>query len=184
MEWHVLLRLPLICLPLLVNCERPPAPVYVNPTAAAEELGHLILDERAEVVDVDGGRPVHRRQIYDQGEARTIEEPLRDIYLTPGCHVVKVSYKATYYPRRLESRRFADGRTNYDPNEFALDGHVNEYESAPMRFFVQIDAGYAYWVTASFDGDNFKPRIARVDPSGEASLTILAEQPCTRAPVK
>lgn len=48
----------------------------------------------------------------------------------------------------------------------------------PIRFFVPVRAGYRYWVTATFTGREFLPRVVEIEPSGEASAEFLPDVPC------
>jgi len=48
----------------------------------------------------------------------------------------------------------------------------------PIRFFIPAKAGRKYWVTATFTGDQFLPRVVEIEPSGDSVGTFLPDVPC------
>ncbi len=65
----------------------------------------------------------------------------------------------------------------------AANSKVSSYETeTPIRFYVPARAGMRFWVTSTFTGDVFMPRIAVLNAAHERVGVILPEQPCTVAP--
>jgi hypothetical protein len=57
---------------------------------------------------------------------------------------------------------------------------VTTYETdVPVRFNVPAKPGMKYWVTSTFTGDVFMPRVAVLNAANERVAVILPNQPCS-----
>lgn len=126
---------------------------YTAPALPAEQLALVTLDERATVLSVAGLKP-------PQVDGSDVEE----FRLESGCQELVVEYEQTESTLDLSATRLIDA-----PEEIA-NSELHHYRTfQPIRFFVPARAGHTYWVTATFTGNEFLPRIVELDASG-ASL--------------
>lgn len=156
-------------LPLL-GCE--PA-AYKAPQVPEHQLTIVEVESRAKVLSIDGRPPA------EPGE------PAPEWFWVSSneCHEVVLYYKETYV-------RNGGGVyvAFFDPAAFvasvaatagAQASKLRFYETdMPIRFYLPPKAGVKYWMTSTFDGDQFKPRVAVLDSEGERADVILPEQPC------
>ncbi len=169
------------CLGLLA-CACGPS-IYAQPALPASQLALVMVESRARTEGVDG-HPL----VYDN-LGKTPEK----FWVTATCHELAVSYEETYVREGggvfivvgLGSPLLAavTAATMAGSAASAAAGTtVRTYETEqPVRFNLPAKPGTKYWVTSSFDGDKFMPRIAVLDEADERVGVILPEQPCPSA---
>jgi hypothetical protein len=146
-------------------------PHYSEPQLPVGEAAKITLDTRAKVL--------------------TIEDlPLADgdgggLLVEPGCRTLTAKYEEAFDVSGAKQAR-RKGVSN-SPSaignlaaEIANSEHHDYETTKPIRFNFDAKAGHQYWVTASFTGDQFIPRLVELDASGEASATYLPDVPCGR----
>jgi hypothetical protein len=146
-------------------------PHYVEPRLPVAEAAKITLDDRAKVL--------------------TIEDlPLADgdgggLLVEPGCRTLTAKYEEVHdvWGEKKSQKK----GVGYAPSSIANFGAAvansehHDYKTAqPIRFYFDAKAGHQYWVTASFTGDEFIPRLVELEASGEASATYLPDVPCGR----
>ena len=144
---------------------------YRAPALPQQELAVVKLDERARVLEVDGLKPpldaehVHEANVFNIGT---------------GCRRILVHYEESYFIWGED--KAAKAGLGHGDLTAAINSEQHNYETfKPIQFFVPARATYAYWITASFTGDQFLPRVVELTPAGEADATFLPDQPCAGA---
>ncbi|HWP07764.1 MAG TPA: hypothetical protein VNN72_18560 [Polyangiaceae bacterium] len=144
----------------------PTYPTYEAPALPPEQLGFVTVDERAQLVSID-------RQEPSNGS------PGVEIGVVPGCHALVASYEVSYIAINDKSRRERTGESIMAGG--AIARQRNDYATTrPVEFFVLAKAGNKYWVTATFTGDEFLPRVVELNPAGDSTATFLPGAQCSR----
>jgi hypothetical protein len=123
---------------------------YTAPALPAQQLARVTLDERATVLSVAGLEP-------PQKDGSDVTE----FRIETGCLELVVEYQQTESTLNLERSTLIGA-----PEEIANSEHHHYRTFQPIRFFVPARAGHTYWVTATFTGDQFLPRVVELDASG------------------
>jgi len=163
------------------RCASPPAN-YATPTLPAEQLGLIEFESRATVEAVDG----HPLGPGIYGEIR------QQVYVSPMCHELVAKYEESYVRSHIDgavmvlfwSPAAAAASLGASAASMASSSTlvVHEYETdMPIHFFVPAKANTKYWLTSTFDGDHFSPRIAVLDRDGQRTGVIFPNQPCGTA---
>ncbi len=140
---------------------------YFAPRVPADQLALVTLDKRASVLDVDGLAVTD-----DYGKART------EFFVGTGCRQLSAKYEESYFIWDETTLRYVASSAVHTAVALA-ESESHDYQTMkPIRFFIPARAGYKYWVTASFTGDEFLPRVVEIDPSGDAGRKFLPNQPC------
>jgi hypothetical protein len=146
---------------------------YRPPELPPNQLASVTVDSRATLLSVDGlpPPPEWKRTGLRAGQ----NEPLLTLPVGTGCRAFVAKYEESFVlVGRKHSRRGEYGATN---SLWNLE--VNKYETIkPIQFFVPTRAGYTYWLTATFTGDQFLPRVVELAPNGEAVARFLPDVPC------
>jgi hypothetical protein len=141
-------------------------PYYVEPALPAAQLATIRLDSRSKLLTLDGMGPT------DPGDG-----PRSEIRILPGCRTLTAKYEESYFiwgEAKAEREGMGNGLLTG-----AVNSESHDYETLkPIRFSFVARAGYTYWVTASFTGDQFLPRLVELEPGGEASRKFGPEEPC------
>ncbi|HEV8551541.1 MAG TPA: hypothetical protein VGQ57_20980 [Polyangiaceae bacterium] len=143
---------------------------YAAPDLPAEKLAFVVVDDRATVQTVDGLQPGNIREPASE----------RRFELGPGCRRFLVVYEETF----MQDGQMAPGLLLLAPVAGVAQGiatsGIHTYSTdKPIVFNVQAKAGRKYWVTASFNGSQFFPRVAEIDPvSNETVAEILPDGKC------
>jgi hypothetical protein len=139
---------------------------YVAPQLPAERLALVTSDDRATILSVDGLEP------------GIVNEPSsqKNFYVATGCRVLLVKYDASYVKA---------GKSDGVPSatialvEELATREVHDYSTfKPIRFVLPAKPGAKYWVTASFNGAEFLPRIAELDAEGQATAHVEPDGKC------
>jgi hypothetical protein len=94
------------------------------------------------------------------------------ILATPGCYVLEVKYSASYTRLRGGKEGVALMVLNPVIGVAAAAGGVaansthHEYESSYVPFALRLRYGVTYYVTSTFTGDDFLPRIVESNAAG------------------
>jgi hypothetical protein len=156
-------------------------PVYQEPKLPKTQMALVEVEERATVESIGGKVP---RERVDRATKAS-----RSFWVAPTCHELHVRYEEEYV--RLGG---GAGLLMWSPATIVLtlgasvasvaaNSKVSAYETeTPIRFYVPARAGMRFWVTSTFTGDVFMPRIAVLNAAHERIGVILPEQPCTVAP--
>jgi hypothetical protein len=167
-----------VCVALLTSACTPS--LYVQPRLPANQLALVTVERRARTEAVDGlpvaysGRPTPQ-----------------NFWIAAGCHELAITYEESYVTvgggvfiivstgMPLLTAASIAGSAAW----VGTGTTVREYETEkPIRFHIPAKAGAKYWITSSFDGDNFMPRIAVLNEADERVAVILPEQPCPTVP--
>jgi hypothetical protein len=94
-----------------------------------------------------------------------------------GCYVLEAKYKADYFNLRGPSTPFVPGFELISGvvavGDAAAKSHSAHYESDLAPFALWVRSQYSYYVTATFDGDQFMPRIVELDANQQRIREIL-----------
>ena len=152
-----------VCALLTIGCVQS----YQPPALPNDQLALVTLDSSASVLDVDGLPPPTR----EGGEKRMA------FYVGTGCRSLTAKYEASYFiwgERKARKAGHGSGLAAVLANT-----EVHDYETMkPIQFFIPAKAGRRYWVTATFTGDEFLPRVVEIEPSGDAVRKFQPDQPC------
>jgi hypothetical protein len=144
---------------------------YVAPPLPVEQLALITSDERASILSVDGLEP----SVIDGANSQ------KYFYVATGCRVLLVKYDASYTKKGT-----SDGVPAPAILAAAISGaqelatrEVHDYSTfKPIRFVLPTKPGAKYWVTASFNGAEFLPRIAELDVEGSAIAHVEPDRAC------
>ena len=140
-------------------------PQYFPPDLPPDRLVEVTVDDRAEVQLIDG-----------RWLARRDEPAVREFRISTGCHELTARYGQSYTYLVGD-----DGPVStFELVEAATRVRTNTYRTEePIRFNLLAKPRRKYWVTATFTGDVFLPRISEIDEaSGEAVSAIFPDTPC------
>jgi hypothetical protein len=138
---------------------------YQPPAVPDSQLAVASIDSRAKVLTIDGLAIKPKR-----GTPRLF-------LIGTGCRAVTVKYEESFFSwgdKRAMKKGLGTGL------EVAIaETEIHDYETTkPIRFFVPARAGHTYWVTATFTGDEFIPRVVEVAPDGTSIGKFLPDRPC------
>jgi hypothetical protein len=98
--------------------------------------------------------------------------PARFIHADDACYLLQVKYREDYL--RVHG---ASSLWGVSPLAAAIDTaartRTSHYETGYVAFALQLRARHTYYVTATFDGDQFWPRIIEVNAAAERTREIL-----------
>jgi hypothetical protein len=138
---------------------------YRPPAVPAAQLATGSVDVRASILELDG-LPVRITRS-------------REFLVGAGCRSITVKYEESYFiwgEKKALRKGLGTGL------EVALaESEVHSYETTkPIHFFVPARAGYRYWITATFTGEAFIPRVVEIAPSGDAVKRFLPDEKCPK----
>ena len=143
---------------------------YKAPALPPNQLALVTLDSLARALDVDG-LPLPRA-----AAGRSASE----FFVGVGCRKMTVKYEQSYFIWGEKKARRAGLGTGLAATLANTEQH--DYETIkPILFFIPAKPGHKYWVTATFTGDEFLPRVVESDPSGNTVNGFLPEEPCDEA---
>ncbi len=157
---------------LLLTCQCSPGP-YSAPDLAPNQAAAVTVDDRASVT-------VEGHPVVDDFHA-----PIRYFSVSTECHELTATYDEEYVIVR-EQHWFIP----LMPVTSALAGaavtagtsETHHYKTqTPIAFHVLAKPGMKYWVTATFNGDEFLPRIVVLSPQNERVGVIAPNVPCAGA---
>jgi hypothetical protein len=148
------------------------APLYVQPALPENQMALVVVEERASVEDVDGVALAYEDR----------PRPSR-FWVAAGCRNLTVRYEETFFRvhdlKKVVMYTAAFGRV-VGGFEAAKNTHIASYETrTPIGFHILARPGMKYWITSSFDGDTFMPRVALLDTNAQRQGVILPGQPCS-----
>jgi len=154
----------------------------VEPNRPPAELATVQWESRVELLTLNELLPPSTSlQVRSDAEQLRGEgaAPSNELRVEPGCRTLTAKYSESHYvwgEKKAVKERMGAGLVT----SLAYSEH-HDYETfKPIRFWFVAKAGYTYWVTASFNGDEFLPRIAAIDPSGETVGKFLPDVPCPK----
>ena len=137
------------CIPKVRRDEPPPPKVRVT------------QDKYATIVAIDG------RQV--RGEV---------FELPPGCHSIVVRYSAKFWIDHGAEGPWMEN-SSIGAAQRIIRAEKHEYTAGgPIPFAVIMTAGNSYWVTATFTGDEFLPRIVEHSEPGEPARSVTPSDTC------
>jgi len=143
---------------------------YRAPALPANQLARVKFDSITRDMEVDG------LSLPSGGDGK----PPSEIWVGVGCRVLTVKYEVSYFIWGEKKADRAGVGTGLAATLANTEQH--DYESMKrIRFFIPARAGSKYWVTATFTGDEFLPRIVESDASGETVRKFLPNEPCEGA---
>jgi hypothetical protein len=149
-------------------------PKYHQPNLPTHQMASVKVEERATVHAVDGG------EVLNSAGA-----PSKEFWVSAACHELQVKYEAEYV-----NIGGGVGILTWSPAtvlltlgasaaSVAANTKVSKYETdEPIRFHLPAKAGMKYWVTSTFTGDVFVPRVSVLNVAEERVAVILPNQPC------
>lgn len=148
---------------------------YEVPQLPAHQLTLVEVESRATVLSINGLTPVKPGEPTPEGFRVSETE----------CHEFVVRYDESYIRSNgvlvvafwNSATLGASLALSVASQPEALQMRFYETDM-PIRFHLPPRDGVKYWVTSTFDGDQFHPRVAVLDHSGERTDVILPEQPC------
>ena len=147
---------------------------YRAPELPSNQLATVTVDARATLLSVDGLPPPPaewKSTSLNSGQSK----PQLKFSVGTGCRTFVAKYEESFV---LWGRKHSR-RGEYGAMDSVWNLEVNDYETLkPIQFFVPTRAGYTYWVTATFTGDQFLPRVVELEPTGEAAARFLPDVPC------
>jgi hypothetical protein len=145
---------------------------YRAPALPANQLALVTLDSSARALEVDG------LPLPSAVGGRSAGE----FFVGAGCRILMVKYEQSYFIWGDKKAARAGLGTGLAATLANTEQH--DYETMkPIRFLIPARPGSRYWVTATFTGDEFLPRIVESDPSGNTVRRILPDEPCEGASV-
>ncbi|MEO8979442.1 MAG: hypothetical protein ABI548_07705 [Polyangiaceae bacterium] len=140
---------------------------YKAPALPNNQLALVTLDSRASVLDVDGLPPPSGHN----------GQKLTEFFVGAGCREVTAKYEESYFIWGEKKAKKAGLGSGLAASLANTEQH--DYETMkPIRFFIPTKAGRKYWVTATFTGDEFLPRVVEIEPNGDAVNKFLPDEPC------
>jgi hypothetical protein len=140
---------------------------YRAPALPANQLALVTLDSSARALEVDG-LPLPSARGGNSAS---------QFFVGVGCRQLTVKYEQSYFIWGEKKAKRAGVGTGLAAVLANTEQH--NYETMkPIRFFVPARAGRKYWVTATFTGDEFLPRIVESDPSGDTVSKFLPDEHC------
>jgi hypothetical protein len=153
-----------LCL-LVASAQSACAARYRAPELPAAQLALVTLDERATVLSVAGLEP-------PQADGSDLNE----FRIERGCQELVVEYSQSESTLDLGA-----ARNLIDAAQQIANSEQRNYRTfQPIRFFVPVRASHTYWVTATFTGDEFLPRIVELDASGATLRRFEPDVNCAR----
>jgi hypothetical protein len=144
--------------------------VYQAPALPANQLARVKFDSITRDMEVDG---------LPLPWAKDGKRP-SEILVGVGCRVLTVRYEASYFVWGAKKADRAGLGTGLAATLANTEQH--DYETMKrIRFFIPARTGSKYWVTATFTGDEFLPRIVESDASGNTVRKFLPNEPCEGA---
>ena len=145
---------------------------YRAPALPANQLARVKFDSIARDVEIDG--------MSFPSPSASEGQPTNEFFVGVGCHVLTVKYEQSYFIWGAKKASRAGLGTSLDASLANTEQH--DYETMQrIRFQIPVRAGRKYWVTATFTGDEFLPRIVESDASGETVRKFLPNEPCDGA---
>ncbi|MEO7033751.1 MAG: hypothetical protein ABI335_08025 [Polyangiaceae bacterium] len=104
-------------------------------------------------------------------------QKLTEFFVGAGCREVTAKYEESYFIWGEKKAKKAGLGSGLAASLANTEQH--DYETMkPIRFFIPTKAGRKYWVTATFTGDEFLPRVVEIEPNGDAVNKFLPDEPC------
>jgi hypothetical protein len=95
----------------------------------------------------------------------------RFIHAADGCYLLEVKYREDY------TRSGTSSLWAISPLAAAIDTaagtETSHYETRYVPFALQLSRQHTYYVTATFDGDQFRPRIIELNAAAERTREVL-----------
>ncbi len=118
--------------------------------------------------DLKGGIHVRQDEFVDSWRVNGGKVCPKEIFAAPGCYVLEVEYSASY------SKAKKGGLSPLgimSPLVGVVEQEENRtratYDSGRVPFALRLRQGNSYYVTATFTGDQFLPRIIESNAVGE-----------------
>jgi hypothetical protein len=141
---------------------------YQPPAMPANELALVTVDQRATLVAVET-LPVTEY---------AAQRPPDRVFVAAGCRRVSATYQAAYFQLGRGGSFHEGSVADHLEKLGAAERHTYETD-VPITFHFLARGGMTYWVTASFNGDEFFPRLVEFDAAGERTKAFQPDSPCT-----
>ena len=118
--------------------------------------------------DIKSGVHVRRDELVEGWRVNGQKVCAKEIVAVPACYVLEVQYGASYAKYNGKDTL---GERMMVPGTLALIAREdqttrNEYHSSLVPFALRLNARASYFVTATFTGDEFLPRVIVLDAAG------------------
>lgn len=178
------LRLGAIGALVLAGCG---GPRYVQPDRPLAELATVQWESRVELLTVNELLPPRTSPKVQSDPDHLRGQPVvpdNAFRVEPGCRTLTAKYSESHYVSGVKKAGREHMRGPFWETDIVTElayAEHHDYETfKPIRFWFVAKPGYTYWVTASFNGDQFLPRIAEIDASGETVGKFLPDVPCPK----
>jgi hypothetical protein len=141
------------------------------PAVPANQLALVTVDERATLVTVE------KLPVTEYASQRAPDR----VFVAAGCRHVSATYQATHFALG-KGGSFYDGSLADNLEKFAGAEKHTYRTSEPIAFHFPARAGMTYWVTASFNGEDFLPRLVEFDAAGGRRGAFYPDSPCPADP--
>jgi hypothetical protein len=141
---------------------------YQPPAVPGNQLAIVTVDQRATLVAVEK-LPVTEY---------AAQKPPDRVFVAAGCRHVSATYQATYFQLGKGGSFHEDSVADHLEKIGGTERHSYETDE-PIHFYFPAKAGMTYWVTASFNGDEFMPRLVEFDAAGERKGAFYPNSPCS-----
>jgi hypothetical protein len=140
---------------------------YRPPASPQAQLAVLKADTRATVLEVDGLPIKAGRGVYSADE----------FGIASGCRTLLAKYEDSFFIWGEKRARRKGLGTGLLPVLSETEAH-NYETTEPIRFFIPVKGGHRYWITATFTGDEFLPRVVELDQNGDTVNRFFPDRPC------
>jgi hypothetical protein len=117
--------------------------------------------------DLKGGIHVRQDEFVDSWRVNGEKVCAREIRATPGCYLLEVEYGASYSRQHGDMNALVFVSPVAAVIGFEASRTRASYESGRVPFALRVRYPNSYYVTATFTGDQFLPRIIESNAAGE-----------------
>lgn len=140
---------------------------YQVPAVPANQLAIVTVDQRATLVSVE------RLPVTEYASQRAPDR----VFVAAGCRHVSATYEASYLALGKGGSFYAGSLADGLEKVSTADEHTYRTQE-PIAFHFPAKGGMTYWVTASFNGEDFLPRLVEFDAAGERRGAFSPNTPC------
>ncbi len=97
----------------------------------------------------------------------------RFVQAIDGCYVLEVKYREDYTRVRGGLSQLWAINPLAAGIDTAARSHTSHYETGYVLFALQLQKKHGYYVTATFDGDKFMPRIVETNAAAERTREVF-----------
>lgn len=121
--------------------------------------------------NAEHGSVVSRDRLVDSWDVNGERVEGKFLAPEPGCYALSVKYREIYSgfhdPGSALPTPFPRLNAMVGAAQIMAAAYHKEYESGTVAFALEVKPKYTYWVTATFNGDEFFGRIVETNEQGE-----------------